>query len=304
MGARYGGERERPPRRAPYLGAVSAVLALLASLVWGTSDFVGGLLARRLAVTALVLCSQALGLVVLIAVLSGGGLWVDDGRSILWGAVGGLVGIAALGAFYRGLAVGPMSIVSPVASVGVLIPFAGGLVTGERPQPIQLVGAGLAILGVMVAARPEDPGDASRGHLLPVLLGVASALGFGLVLLAVQEGSKGSVAMTLVSMRAVGVCVLGLATLVLLPTSRRVVGWPHRRDLAGVAVVGTFDLGANALYALAGRGHLLSVAAVLSSLYPAVTALFAWAVLKERLGRVQAAGVAGALAGVVMLASG
>ncbi len=283
---------------------MSAVLALLASLVWGTSDFVGGLLARRIAVTALVLCSQALGLVVLVLVLSGADLWSADGRSIAWGVVAGVVGIAALAAFYRGLAVGPMSIVSPVASVGVLVPFAGGLVSGERPQTLQLVGAGFAIVGVMVAARPKDPEAAGRGHLRPVLLGAASAAGFGLVLLAVQEGSKGSVAMTLVSMRASGVGLLGLATLARLPTARRVTGWPARRDLPGVVVVGTFDLGANALFALAGRGHLLSVAAVLSSLYPAVTALFAWALLKERLGRVQAAGVAGALTGVLLLAAG
>lgn len=283
---------------------MSAVLALLASLVWGTSDFVGGLLARRIAVTALVLCSQALGLVVLVVVLSGADLWSADGRSIAWGVVAGVVGIAALAAFYRGLAVGPMSIVSPVASVGVLVPFAGGLASGERPQSLQLVGAVFAILGVMVAARPEEPGAAGRGHLRPVLLGVASAAGFGLVLLAVQKGSEGSVAMTLVSMRAAGVAVLGATTLARLPTARRVVGWPARRDLPGVVVVGTFDLGANALFALAGRGHLLSVAAVLSSLYPAVTALFAWALLRERLGRVQAAGVLGALTGVLLLAAG
>lgn len=282
---------------------MSAVLALLASLVWGTSDFVGGLLARRIAITALVLCSQALGLVLLLVVVTGADLWSADGRSIVWGAVGGLVGIVALAAFYRGLAVGPMSIVSPVASIGVLVPFAGGLVTGERPQALQLVGAGLAIVGVMVAARPEEPEAAGRGHLRPVLLGVASAAGFGLVLLAVQQGSEGSVAITLLMMRAVGVTSLGLVTLARLPTSRRVVNWPHRRDLGGIVVVGTFDLGANALFALAGRGHLLSVAAVLSSLYPAVTALLAWALLKERLGRVQAAGVAGALAGVVLLAA-
>lgn len=283
---------------------MSAVLALLASLVWGTSDFVGGLLARRIAVTALVLCSQALGLVVLLVVLSGADLWRADGRSMVWGSVAGAVGIVALAAFYRGLAVGPMSIVSPVASVGVLVPFAGGLVTGERPQTVQLLGAAFAIVGVMIAARPQQAGGTSSGHLRPVLLGLASASGFGLVLLAVQRGSEGSVAMTLVSMRAVGVGLLAAVVLVRLPTARRVVGWPRRRDLAGIGVVGTFDLGANALFALAGRGHLLSVAAVLSSLYPAVTALFAWALLKERLGRVQAAGVAGALAGVLLLAAG
>lgn len=283
---------------------MSALCALLASLVWGTSDFVGGILARRIAVTALVLCSQALGLVALVVILSGADLWAGDARSIIWGAVAGVVGIAALAAFYRGLAVGPMGIVSPVASVGVLVPFAGGLVVGERPQAVQLVGAAFAIVGVMVAARPAEPDAVGRGHLRPVLLGLASAAGFGVVLLAVQRGSEGSVAMTLVSMRAAGVALLGAVTLARLPTGRRVVGWPRVADVPGVVVVGTFDLAANALFALAGRGHLLSVAAVLSSLYPAVTALLAWGLLKERLGRVQAAGVAGAVAGVLMLAAG
>lgn len=287
-----------------YVDPVPAVLALLASLLWGTSDFLGGLVARRLAVPVLVLCSQAIGLAVLVVVAAAGGLWSGDTRSVTWGVAGGLVGIFALGAFYHGLAVGPMAIVSPVASVGVLVPFVAGLVHGERPHTGQLVGAGLAIVGVVVAARPEEPDLPGRGHLRPVLLGAVSAAGFGVVFLAVQEGSAGSVMTTLLAMRLASVTVLGLGLLVVLALRRYAPSWPGPRDVPALVVVGTFDLGANALFALAGRGHLLSVAAVLSSLYPAVTAIFAWVVLHERLGRTQAAGVAGALAGVVLLAAG
>ncbi len=282
---------------------MSAALALLASLVWGTSDFVGGLTARRLPVRALVLCSEAIGLAGLVVVLSAGGLWRVESRSLDWGLTGGIVGILALGAFYRGLAIGPMSIVSPVASVGVLVPFVVGLGRGDRPAATQLAGAALAILGVALAARPATSTGGGGRHLQAVALGLVSAVGFGVVLLAVQEGSAGSIAMTLVWMRVMGVAVLSLTALATAGSRLAVPVWPVRTDVPALVVVGTFDLGANALYALAGRGHLLSVVAVLASLYPAVTALLAWQLARERLGRTQTLGVLGALAGVVLLAA-
>jgi drug/metabolite transporter (DMT)-like permease len=283
---------------------VSAVLALLASLVWGTSDFVGGLTARRLPIRALVLSSQAVGLTILLVVVSAAGLWTSDGRALGWGLIGGSFGIVALGAFYRGLAIGPMSIVSPVASIGVLVPFVGGLARGEHPAALQLVGAVLAVGGVAMAARPRESNGGAGRHSVAVGLGLASAVGFGVVLLAVQQGSMASVAMTLVWMRVLGVAVLGLSVLATARTAQRVVRWPGRAEVLPVLVVGSFDLGANALFAVAGRGHLLAVVAVLSSLYPAVTAVLAWALARERLGRGQAVGVVGALAGVVLLAAG
>ncbi len=286
---------------------MSAVLALLASLVWGTSDFVGGLTARKLPIRALVLTSELLAISILAVVCSIAGFWRVDATSLGWGLLGGAVGVFALGAFYRGLAIGPMSIVSPVASIGVLVPFVGGLVRGEHPAGLQLAGAVLAIAGVAFAARPREAGPDAGRHTLAVGLGAASAVGFGVVLLAVQEGSRGNadnVAMTLFWMRALGAAMLGVSVLTTARTSHRVQRWPGRADIGAVVVVGTFDLGANALFAIAGRGHLLAVVAVLSSLYPAVTALLAWGITRERLGRMQTVGVVGALAGVVLLAAG
>ena len=283
---------------------MSAVLALLASLVWGTSDFIGGMAARRLGVRPLVLCSQAIGLTTLLLVVSAAGLWETSAGSLAWGVSGGLVGIAALGAFYRGLAIGPMGLVSPIAGIGVLVPFVAGLARGEQPTPLQLAGAAVAVLGVAIAARPREAGAATRGRLVPVLLGLTSAAGFGLVLLAVQEGSRSSIAMTLLWMRVSSVTTLGVGALLLRRSARRFVDWPGRSDVPALVAVGTFDLGANALFAVAGRGQLLSVVAVLSSLYPAVTALLAWQVLHERLGRTQTVGVVAIVVGVVLLAAG
>jgi drug/metabolite transporter (DMT)-like permease len=286
------------------VGRVSAVLALLASLVWGTSDFVGGLTARRLPVRALVLTSQGIGLVLLVVTTTALRLWRLDAGSLAWGLSGGAVGIVALGAFYRALARGPMSIVSPVASIGVLVPFIGGLARGERPAGLQLAGAVLAIAGVALAARPAHADAGTGRNTEAVVLAILAAVGFGFVLLAVQEGSRSSIVMTLVWMRVCGVGVLAITALVTLRTRLAVPRWPGRGDLRAVAVVGSFDLLANALYALAGRGHLLSVVAVLSSLYPAVTALLAWRIVRERLGRAQTVGVLGALGGVILLAAG
>jgi drug/metabolite transporter (DMT)-like permease len=171
---------------------VTALLALLSSALWGTADFVGGTLTRRLPVTLVIGVSQAVALVLLVplALLLD---VADPGRVVLPGLLAGVVGPAGLAAFYRALALGTMGVVAPVAALGVVVPVAAGLLAGESPSALQLVGIAVAVVGVVLACGPELSG-AGRGGALPLLLAAAAAVGFGAVLLLLAEGSGGEAA--------------------------------------------------------------------------------------------------------------
>ena len=281
-----------------------AALALLASLLWGTADFLGGTATRRLPVASVVGVSQLVALLGLVPVALAVGALDEPRDYLLPGLAAGLCGVAALAAFYRALAVGTMGVVAPVAALGVVVPVAAGLVGGESPSALQLTGITVAVVGVVLASGPELSG---RSGALPLVLAAGSALGFGAVFVLIAEGTKsgsiGSVVMTLLTMRLVSVVLL---TLLLLATlcSRGAETGVRRRDLPVLVTIGAFDVGANASFAVAAQSDLISVTAVLASLYPVVTVLLARQVHAERLVGVQLAGVALALVGVVLLAGG
>lgn len=282
---------------------MAALLALLSSALWGTADFLGGTASRRLDALRVVLVSQAvalMGLVPLVAVL-GPEL---SGRTVATGVIAGLVGPAALLAFYRALALGTMGVVAPIAALGVVVPVVAGLLDGEDPSVAQAAGIVVAVVGVVLASGPELRG-AGRGGTRPLILALGAAVGFGIVfaLLAAgsDDGGTAEVVLVLLAMRATSVVVLG--GLVLARHGRSAIAVP-RRELPVLAVVGAFDVGANGTFAVASQSDLVSVVAVLASLYPAVTAVLAWRLHGERLGHLQLAGVGAALAGVVLLSAG
>ena len=275
-----------------------ALLALLASLLWGTADFLGGTAARRLPTASVVGVSQLVALLGLVPVAVAAGA-LDEPRSyVLPGVAAGVVGPLALAAFYRALSVGTMGVVAPVAALGVVVPVVAGLAGGEAPSALQLAGIVAAVVGVVLASGPELKGGGAK----PLVLAGLAAVGFGTVFLLLAEGSSsgslGAVVMTLLAMRLTTVLLLGLVLLASRGYALRV----RRADLPVLVVIGTFDVGANAAFALASQGDLLSVTAVLASLYPVVTVLLARQVHGERLVGPQLPGVALALVGVVLLA--
>ena len=283
------------------------LLAVVSSVLWGTSDFLGGTAAKRLRALAVVGGSQALALVGLLVVVVGtgrlGGI-LDRPADLLPGVAAGIIGASALGAFYTALSQGTMGVIAPVAALGTLIPVIVGLARGEAPSGLQVAGIVLAIAGVVLASGPELSGGASPR---PLLLAVGSALGFGTVAILLADGADhGGVLATVFLMRATSTAVLSVALLVLLARSRgaRATGLPSRGDLLLLAAIGAGDVGANACFARATQSGLLSVVSVLGSLYPVVTAVLAQQVHHERLTRVQVVGVAGALGGVALLAAG
>lgn len=271
-----------------------SLLALGSSATWGTSDFLAGLISRRLPAAAVVGWSQGIALLALSLVV----LWSGDLGNpgwVGWAALAGAAGAGALVCFYAALSSGTMGVVAPVASLGVVVPVVLGLATGDQPSPVAWTGMAVAITGVALASGPELSGAVSAR---PVVLATIAAVGFGVALFALDRGARVSTLHTLWGMRLTSVLAFAAAGL-----RRRSTGGVHRRDLPMLAVIGLGDLGANVLFAVASSRGQVSVASVLASLYPVVTVLLARAVLHERLRGIQKAGVVLSMVGAAAIAA-
>jgi drug/metabolite transporter (DMT)-like permease len=277
---------------------VTALLALAASLLWGSSDFGGGLISRRLHPSAAVLISQGialLGLVLLAPLFSLPGGWY-----LAIAAAAGVVGTLSLASFYRAMADAPLSLVAPITAAGTAIPVLVGLARGAHLSPLQGAGIAVTFIGVVLASGPELRGDV-HVRRRAVVFAVLAAIGFGIAysLLPLAVGN-GSLYGTLLLQRVAGVLVL--APIVLRAGVLRGLTLGMRR-LTALAAIGISDVVANGSYTFAASRGNLAVAAVLASLYPIVTALLARGILAERLRPVQSMGVVAALGGVVLLST-
>jgi drug/metabolite transporter (DMT)-like permease len=275
-------------------------LGALVALAYGSGDFLGGISAKRLPTVTVLLVSQAFGLgaaVLLVVTLRD----APPGAHIfLLSAAAGVVGVAALGLLFRGLAVGRMSIVAPLSAIGGgVLPVAWGLVRGERPSALALAGVGLALVAAAVVGRgaEEDPAPAISPRL-ELALGAGAGIGFGVVFILLAESSSGSGMWPVLIARCASVPLLAIVAVVF-GTSPRVA----RTDLAPVAGAGLFDVAANALVVLAVRRGLISLVAPVASLYPAITVVLARFVLHERIGRQRAGGLAVGLVGLALIAT-
>jgi drug/metabolite transporter (DMT)-like permease len=279
------------------------LFGLASALTYGSADFFGGLASRRASILWVLLVSQATGLALFAATFPLLNDAAPSGRGIGWGAAAGVFGITGVGFLFRGLATGKMSLVAPVTGVlAAVIPVAFGLAAGERPAPVGLAGVLLALGAVALVSLAPDPssGAARTGRLGP---GIADALiagtGFGLFFIALDAAGDRSGMWPLLSGR-----VVTFGVMVCLALARRRSLRRDRRALAPAAGSGVLDITANTFYLLGTRRGLLSIVAVLTSLYPAATVLLARAVLAERLARPQLAGLACAAGGVVLIALG
>jgi drug/metabolite transporter (DMT)-like permease len=287
---------------------MTAALALAASLLWGLADFGGGLLSRRMPALTVVVVSQTLAALVLGGVVAVTGGWSQWGPQLWFAAAAGVVGPAAMLAFYRALARGPMGVVSPLASLSVVVPVTAGLLLGDRPGGLQIVGILAAVAGVVLAGGPELRGAPVQQRTL--LLTLVAAFGFGAVMALIEHASFTTTGLflALFVQRVCNVTVGGTALYV--QVRRGGLALPEEGGravtaaLPALAFVGLADVAANGTYVLAAHSGSVAVAAVLASLYPVVTALAARAVLHERLRAVQTAGAGLALVGTVLLAAG
>ena len=309
---------------------LAIALALGASLCWGSGDFLGGFTARRASLWAVIIGSQAVGVGAAAAVtLATGHPW--PGLGVVWPVLlGGVASVVAISSFYRALVIGTMSIVAPISAMSGVVPFAAGIVQGERPATLQLAGVVLAATGVVlaavererpdgtigVAALPNEPAvepatirrdlpaaparqPSRRDRRLAVGLALLAALCIGLVLLGYDATAKHDALWAMLGGRLSSASIFAVLFLVLRPRVSMT-----RAAIPYLVAVGLLDTGANGLFSLATTQGYLSLVAVLGSVYPVVTVMLAFGLLHERIARHQLVGVAAALTGVALIAAG
>jgi drug/metabolite transporter (DMT)-like permease len=277
---------------------LAVALALGSSLTYGVSDFLGGLKSRSLPLLSVLLVSQGSALVLLALNVIARGEGPPDGTFLLYGAMAGLCEAVGVAAFYRGLAVGVMSIVSPIAATAPVVPVVAAILLGELPSAIQGFGIVLALAGIAIISLEPGGRGTSRELAPSILFGLLTALGFGGFLVAMDAASEGGVPWALLMARLAAVTAF---TVVFLVTRARLGVRPV--EIPVLVLIGTLIIAADSLYAVASTEGLLSVVAVLSSLYPVVTIALARFYLNERLQGHQQVGAAASLSGAVVISA-
>ena len=273
-------------------------LALIASVIWGSADFVGANISKELAPSTVMLWSTLIALPVLVVVAALSGDLVLDTATMGWGLFAGVAGALGLTALYQALSTGVMGVVAPISSTSVLVPVLVGVATGDDLSPLQILGIVVAVVGIVLAGGPQIREFRTGGHR-PIVWALAAAVLIGFSLVGLAYGSETSAVSTLLCQRVVYVVVL-----VSMVLATRAPRRPARRHLLPLAAVGAGDITANGLFAVASRRGPLAVIAVLASLYPVATVLLARQLHHERLERVQLLGVVGAFAGVTAVVAG
>jgi drug/metabolite transporter (DMT)-like permease len=277
----------------------AVVLALFSSLSFGVADFLGGLASRRLALLTVLLLSQAVGLAGIAAVVAARAEAAPGWSFVPLALLAALLGTIAIAALYRGLAVGAMSVVAPIAATAAVVPVVFGALTGESPTRLQYAGIALALAGVVLVSRADSPLAGGRRLATGAGLGMVAAAFIGLFFIAFDAASEDDPYWAAFVLRVGSVSLLTAVALAARPPLR-----VPARTAALLASIGVLDLAGNTLFAVATTKGLIGIVSVLSSLYPVATVALARAVLGERLRAAQAVGVATAFAGVVLIAAG
>jgi drug/metabolite transporter (DMT)-like permease len=283
---------------------LAIVVGLASALTYGVADFFGGLGAKRTAPVVVTALAAVVGLVVLIpaALLVGGRVSFE---AFLWGGLSGMTGALAVLLLYAALAIGPMSILSPLTAIlSALVPMTWGVFAGERlPWWSYVALAGILVAIVLVGFVPE------KGAVRPRLRGIVYAVGSGLLIgaffILVDLAPDDSGLYPIVANRAVSstILLLVIAGLVLAARRRGSPAFPGLRGAIPVILAcGVADAAANVLILTGLRMGDLTVMSVLAALYPAGTIALAALVLKERIAPVQWIGLGLALASAAVLA--
>ncbi len=283
---------------------MGSLIALLSSLLWGTADYLAGNLSKRYRALAVTGVSQFFGLLFGVSVIAIGTQFGSpfirptlqwDGYFVA-GAIAGVSGFIGLLAFYSGLATGRMGVVSPISSLSVLIPLTVAYAQGERATTLQTIGITVALLGAFLASGPEIKGGLP---VKPLIFAVIAAFGFGGALTFIAIGAKIDSMHTMTSMRVASVTIC-----IVLALTFRTIGGFSAKLFPLLIFIGVADFLANFLLGVATTKGLVSIALVLGSLFPIVTALLAFKFLNERLHKVQYLGIFFAILGVSFIAIG
>ncbi|NNN10316.1 MAG: DMT family transporter [Acidimicrobiaceae bacterium] len=275
---------------------MGALLAVLSSVAWGSADFGGGMLSRRISAFASVLYSQGTAMVAVLVVSAFmGGFAIS--KSLLWAVGAGIVGPLALGIYYRALAIGPMGIVGPVSATSGAVPVVVGLFLGERISVIRLFGLVGCVVGVAIVSGLNLKGFA-HANIRSVSFAAISAVGFGFVFTAIAQSASHGILATLAIQRVTNIVVLLVLALIRKPHLKA-----NRSALLFLGLVGLLDIGANALFAASSQLGQLALVGALGALYPVTTTTLASIFAKERLTRPQLLGALVTMVSVVLASS-
>jgi drug/metabolite transporter (DMT)-like permease len=281
------------------------LLALASALTWGAGDFFGGLATRQAKAVSTTFISQFVGLIGLIIACvlgAGGSLVLSD---LGWGTAAGLCAVSGLGLFYESMGRGPFGPVASITSVtSGAIPIIAGLALGERPSTFLLGGVGVAVVAIWLIAGEKRKADDPDGSPVASFLALGAGVMFGFYFVFLSRAGSTSGLWPLVAGRSAATLALGTTILVLRKTKSTSDWIPKRQALRLSACAGLFDASANALYFYASRNGLLSVVAVLASLYPVSTIGLARVVLRERLNHRRLVGMVVGLFAVSIIAKG
>jgi drug/metabolite transporter (DMT)-like permease len=279
---------------------MSVFLAVLSALLYGGGDFYGGLATKRSPVSAVLVFSQLVGLVLALAAVSILRTALPGISDLAWGAVAGVCGAAGLAVLYTALATTVVAVASPVAAVvGTVIPIVLGLAVGERPGTLAWAGIAVALPAIVLLTAASSPGAGTGSPRRAALLGAVAGTGFGLFFFAISRTAPGSGLWPLVAARVSTITLVVLTAAVTGRTRR-----PDRGSIGAVVAAGALDMGANIAFLLASRTGMISIAAAVTALYPGPTVLLARIVLRERLTRLRIAGLVLALVGVALISAG
>jgi len=269
------------------------LLALGASLAWGVADFVGPLLARVEGTLRVLFWAQIGGVlaIALAVLIRGEG---PAGPEVLFAILASLGGMLGLFAYYRGIEVGAMSVVAPIAGVSAIIPVIFGIATGDDPSAPQVAGIACALAGVGLASIEHHEG--TRRIATGVGLALLAALGFGFYFPWMHAAGKVDFWWASLVFRTTALVLLAVVV-----AARHTNLRLSRRNLAIAAAVGIGDTLGNVFFAASSSHGLISLTAVLASLYPVVTVLLAASVLHEKVAPTQKAGIVLTLTGVVLI---
>jgi uncharacterized membrane protein len=280
---------------------VAVLLSLLAAASYGLGDFVGGVSSKRASPWAVALLAQVGGatLVFLLVLVVPGTVTASD---LAWSVVGGLGNGFGTAFLYRGLSSGRMGVVAPVSGVGAaVLPVAVAVLTGERPSLLVWTGILVALPAIWLVAREPATGPAGLGGGLGAGLvdGVLAGVGFGSLFVALAQIPEEAGLLPLALNQAVaGLAIVAVATVL------RVSWVPRERHALGGLVSGVLGALATGAFMVATQSGYLTVTAVITSLYPAVTVMLAASMLREHVHRAQAIGLGLCAVAVSLVAAG
>jgi uncharacterized membrane protein len=277
---------------------LALTLALSASLAWGLSDFVAGLLGRRLGVGRVAFWSQLFGVPPLLIAVAVSGSPPPPFAEVLWGALAGLLTALGLSLLYWAMAMDMISVVAPVAALAPVIPVLTGVLLGDRLPALRWIGVASAVIGVLLLSIQRDQGKSRPVPRRSLAVAALAAASFGCWFVVMHNATNGGFSWAILIQRAISASILGIVL-----ASQRVNARPQMRLVPALAIVGLLDLAGTALFSVSSHVGLLGVVSVLASLYPLVTIVLALSILKERVNTFQRSGMVVALVAVGCLAS-